>query len=153
MAKIDERKKGAAGSGAGDMTKAVYDAANVSEQLVGTTATQTLTNKTLTGHNETQQTLTDAANIDWNMNSGKHAQVTLTANRIMNAPTNLKVGYCTLMVIQDAGGTNTLDLSAAVFKFPAGVEPTMSTGGNAIDIISFYCDGTSLHGITNYLFS
>lgn len=34
--------------GTGDMTKAVYDAAAVSEQLVGRTATQTLTNKTLT---------------------------------------------------------------------------------------------------------
>ncbi len=35
-------------AGAGDMTKAVYDAANVAEQLTGLTATQTLTNKTLT---------------------------------------------------------------------------------------------------------
>jgi hypothetical protein len=32
----------------GDMTKAVYDPANISQQLVGTTAVQTLTNKTLT---------------------------------------------------------------------------------------------------------
>lgn len=35
-------------SGSGDMLKATYDAANVAEQLVGLTATQTLTNKTLT---------------------------------------------------------------------------------------------------------
>lgn len=35
-------------SGTGDMTKAVYDAANVTEQLTGLTASQTLTNKTLT---------------------------------------------------------------------------------------------------------
>jgi len=34
-------------SGTGDMSKASYDLANVSEQLVGLTATQTLTNKTL----------------------------------------------------------------------------------------------------------
>jgi hypothetical protein len=32
--------------GAGDMTKAVYDPANIAQQLVGTTAVQTLTNKT-----------------------------------------------------------------------------------------------------------
>ncbi len=36
------------GGGSGDMTKVVYDAANVVEQLTGLTATQTLTNKTLT---------------------------------------------------------------------------------------------------------
>lgn len=34
--------------GSGDMTKAVYDPANISQQLVGLTAVQTLTNKTLT---------------------------------------------------------------------------------------------------------
>jgi len=32
----------------GDMTKAVYDPANIAQQLVGTTAVQTMTNKTLT---------------------------------------------------------------------------------------------------------
>jgi len=40
--------KGAAGAGSGDMLAATYDAATISEQLVGLTATQTLTNKTLT---------------------------------------------------------------------------------------------------------
>ena len=38
----------AAPSGSGDMLKATYDPANIAEQLVGLTATQTLTNKTLT---------------------------------------------------------------------------------------------------------
>lgn len=33
--------------GSGDMTKAIYDPANIAQQLVGTTAVQTLTNKTL----------------------------------------------------------------------------------------------------------
>lgn len=34
--------------GGGDMTKAVYDSANISEQVVGTMATQSIANKTLT---------------------------------------------------------------------------------------------------------
>lgn len=37
----------------GDMTKAVYDAANIAQQLVGTTASQTITNKTISGSNNT----------------------------------------------------------------------------------------------------
>lgn len=45
--------KGADGLGSGDMTVAVYDAAGIAEQLVGTTATQTLTNKTLTAQDIT----------------------------------------------------------------------------------------------------
>lgn len=40
--------RGQSGTGTGDMTAAVYDAANITQQVVGTTATQTLTNKTLT---------------------------------------------------------------------------------------------------------
>lgn len=39
---------GAPGAGSGDMLASTYDAASISEQLVGLTATQTLTNKTLT---------------------------------------------------------------------------------------------------------
>ena len=38
-----------AGAGSGDMTKAVYDQANVNEQLVGLTSNQSLTNKTVNG--------------------------------------------------------------------------------------------------------
>jgi len=37
----------------GDMTKAVYDPANIAQQVVGTTATQTLTNKTISGFGNT----------------------------------------------------------------------------------------------------
>lgn len=39
---------GAAGAGSGDMLESTYDPAAISEQLVGLTATQTLSNKTLT---------------------------------------------------------------------------------------------------------
>ena len=40
---------GGSGGGSGDMLKATYDAANISQQVVGTSATQTLTNKTING--------------------------------------------------------------------------------------------------------
>lgn len=40
--------KGASGAGTGDMLASTYDPATIEEQLVGLTATQTLTNKTLT---------------------------------------------------------------------------------------------------------
>lgn len=50
-------------AGAGDMNTATYDPANISEQLVGLTATQTLTNKTINAANNTISNL-DVADFD-----------------------------------------------------------------------------------------
>lgn len=54
---------GASGDGSGDMLVATYDAANISEQLVGLTATQTLTNKTLTSPTLADATFTSALTL------------------------------------------------------------------------------------------
>lgn len=45
---IEFYRSGADGGGSGDMAAATYDPASIAEQLVGLTASQTLTNKTLT---------------------------------------------------------------------------------------------------------
>ncbi|MFZ4124582.1 MAG: DUF2793 domain-containing protein [Rickettsiales bacterium] len=66
----------------GDMLKATYDAANIAQQVVGTTATQTLTNKTLThcdattqsaGNNSTK--IATTAYVDAAMSSGGASRV------------------------------------------------------------------------------
>lgn len=53
----------------GDMLASVYDAAAITEQLVGLTATQTLTNKTLTSPTLTTPTITTEATIQNGSNS------------------------------------------------------------------------------------
>lgn len=66
----------------------------------------------------TLQTLTDAANISWDMDLGDDAKVTLAGNRTLSAPTNEVVGqFGYLDVIQDATGARTLAWNAA-YKFP-----------------------------------
>lgn len=44
---------GGGGGGSGDMAKAAYDGANINQQLVGVSAAQTLTNKTINASNNT----------------------------------------------------------------------------------------------------
>ena len=101
------------------------------------------------------QTLTDAANIAWNLSSGGHAQVTLGDNRNLSAPTNLEPGMRIILeVIQDGTGGRTLSFDT-IYKFPGGTDPVMSTAISARDVLEFVIsrDGTMIYGVANYSFS
>lgn len=91
------------------------------------------------------QTLTDAATISWDTSLGQVATVTLGGARTMAAPTNLKVGTYILHVIQDGSGGRTLTWNS-VFKWPAGVAPTLTSTAGRRDLFSFVSDGTNLYG-------
>lgn len=91
------------------------------------------------------QTLTDAANIDWNVAEGEIAKVTLAGNRTVNLPTNAVDSNYVLHVIQDATGSRTLTWNAA-FKWPLGLAPTLSTGANARDVFSFTVENGIWYG-------
>lgn len=103
-----------------------------------------LINKTLTNPAATGQSLTDAVTITWDANVGEVATVTLAGNRTLALPTNLKVGTYIIKVTQDATGSRTLAYAAG-YKWSGGA-PVLTTTASAIDIITFYSDGTSLFG-------
>lgn len=95
----------------------------------------------------TEATLTDAASISWNLDTAQTAKVTLAGNRTLANPTNMDPGATYILrVIQDASGSRTLAFGSA-YKWPSGTAPTMSTGANDIDILSFYSDGTNMLGV------
>ena len=89
--------------------------------------------------------LTDAATIAWDTSLGQVATFTfVSSSRTMGAPTNLvNGGFYALAVIQNAG-SNTLTWNA-VFKWPSGVAPTLSTAASAKDYFVFRSDGTNLY--------
>lgn len=98
-------------------------------------------------------TLTDGATINWDLSANQVASVTLGGNRTLAAPTNLKDGATYILIIkQDATGSRTLTFNGA-YKFPGGTAPTLTTSANAVDIISFVSDGTSLFGVAQLDFS
>ena len=94
---------------------------------------------------ESNQVLTDAATITWSLTDSRFATVTLAGNRTMAAPTNAVVGSMVLIVKQDATGSRTLTWNA-VFKWPGGVAPVLSSAANATDVFSFVYDGTNFYG-------
>jgi hypothetical protein len=93
---------------------------------------------------DVSQTLTDAANIDWNISKGNIATVTLSGNRVINNPTNLKVGGVSLFVRQDSVGNRSVTSWGSIFHWPEKVPPQLSTAANAVDMISGVCDGTNI---------
>ena len=95
--------------------------------------------------------LTDGATINWDAEANQVCKVTLGGNRTMAAPTNLKDGaFYSFTAIQDATGSRTLTWNA-VFKFPGGTAPTLTTTASARDEFVFKSDGTNLYLIGQQL--
>lgn len=89
------------GGGAGDMLASTYDPATIAEQLVGLTATQTLTNKTLTSPNineavavtstATELNLLDGITVLSGSNTGDEVAATTTVAGIAELATSADV--------------------------------------------------------------
>ncbi len=93
------------------------------------------------------QTLTDGANIAWDMDDGGSADVTLAGNRTLDNPTNMVDGAIyRLRIIQDGTGTRTLAYGAA-YLWPGGVAPTLTATAGAVDILLWWTDGTDMYCI------
>lgn len=103
--------------------------------------------------NFTATTLTDGANISWNLNTNQVTSVTLGGNRTLDNPTNMKDGGTYILTVkQDATGSRTLAYGTA-YKWPGGTAPTLSTAANAVDILTFVSDGTNMYGVSQLDFS
>jgi len=95
--------------------------------------------------NTSNVTLTDGANIDWDLSLAQVATVTLGGTRTFNAPTNMvNGGFYALAVYQDGTGGRTLTWNS-VFKWNVGTAPTLSGTAGAKDFFVFRSDGTNLY--------
>lgn len=95
----------------------------------------------------TVQTLTSGATINWDLNSGSAAKVTLNTGvgtqNVAN-PTNMVAGtYPTILFTQDGTGLVVVTWDAA-FKFTAGTPPVITVTANKSSLVTFFCDGTTM---------
>lgn len=109
--------------------------------VVGTTDTQTLTNKRIT---ERVGALTDDATITPDADSYDEFTLTLGGNRTMAAPTGTPTaGQKILFVInQDATGSRTLTWNG-IYRFNGGTEPVLTTTASKSDYIGFRYNSTA----------
>ena len=77
----------------------------------------------------------------------------VVGTRALGAPSNLVSGFTFILVVQlSCGGSNALTYNA-VYKWPGGTAPTLSTANNAIDILTFVSDGTNMYGVAQKAFA
>ena len=96
------------------------------------------------------QAIAYASTINWDMNSGSYATVTLTGDATIANPTNLIAGsFYVLKLTQDATGNRKVKWGTA-FKWAEGVEPILQTAASGIDLFGFFSDGTNLFASASF---
>lgn len=90
---------------------------------------------------------TGTRTLDFNTGNIQYFQLTSGSTIVLDA-TNYKDGATYIVKVkQPSSGTNaTMTFTSPLFKFPNGVAPTLSTGNNEEDILSFICIGATLYG-------
>jgi hypothetical protein len=130
-----------------DQTKADIDALNVDAgTLDGFDSTAFGRLATASDWSRTQSynrvTLTDAATINWNMATSPSAIVSLSANRTMGNPTNIKAGNWYTLRVYHSGAPRTLAWSS-YWKFGGNGAPALSTVAGRYDVLTFYAHATT----------
>ena len=105
-----------------------------------------------TAHGFAVTTLTDGANIAWDLSANQVARVTLGGNRTLSNPTNKVEGNVYVLIVkQDGTGGRTLSFSSD-YKFAGGTAPTITTTASKADVLTFVCEGTNLLGVASQSF-
>lgn len=119
--------------------------------IVGTTDTQTLTNKTIeagtftNGYTEEVVTANTGTAYTIDLANGSVQILTLTGNCTFTFPTATAGRSFILILKQDGTGSRTVTWPAAV-KWPAGTAPTITSTASKADKYIFTADGTNWIG-------
>lgn len=119
------------GIAVGNGTSAFTSLTAPSGAIVGTTDTQTLSGKTLTGTKETVFTITDGASVDINPANGGIQVWTLGASRTPTA-TNMTAGQSVTLLIDDGTAYTITWTSIGVTWLDSASAPTLQTTGFTI---------------------
>lgn len=131
--------------------KTIDYANNTLTGVVGTTATQTLTNKTIedgtftNGYTEETFSSNTGSALTISLANGTIQILTLTATCTFTFPTATAGRSFMILLKQDATGGRAVNWPASV-KWPNNIAPTITTTANKMDKYVFVADGTNWLG-------
>lgn len=98
--------------------------------------------------------LTDAASIAIDFNTGQNFAITLAGNRTLENPTNCVAGQVgSIFIVQDGTGTRTLAYGSS-WDFPDGTAPVISTSINSVDRLDYIVHtSTDVHAVLTKAYS
>lgn len=88
--------------------------------------------------------------VDWN--NGQKQVITLGGSITLSFTAPAGTGNFLLRVVQDATGSRIVTWPGTVL-WAGGVAPTLSTAANAVDIVTFYYNGTNYYGVASLNFA
>ena len=129
--------------------KTIAYSSNTLTDVVGVTATQTLTNKTLTNptvtnYVETPFSANSSTAITLALTNGTVQIITLTGNATITMPTAVSGKSFTILLKQDGTGSRTVTWSSV--QWPSGTAPTITSTASKMDKYVFISDGTYWYG-------
>jgi hypothetical protein len=81
---------------------------------------------------------TTSANTTLDFSTGNNFSLTLTASIVLSNPTGVTTGQSGIILIQqDGSGSRTCGFGSH-WDFPSATAPTLSTGANALDCITYF---------------
>jgi hypothetical protein len=97
-----------------------------------------------TGHLQTTQTLTDAATVTVNVNSGYDMTITYGGDRTMGAPSNLVAGGSGTITASAGASARTITWNS-VYRLNGSSGPTTNFAASSVNKIYWHCpDGTNV---------
>lgn len=87
---------------------------------------------------------TGESSIDFSASNNYSLELTGTGRTFPN-PTNITAGQSGVITLtQDGTGSRTITTWGSYFKWAGGTAPTLSTGANDLDVLSYYCVSTTV---------